>query len=77
MPPDSKDPSLTLRVKGFDGFHVTGKRGPRLALNGLTPATTVLDLDLNPTRTSIRTRSGDYYWRTDISIFRRILAVSH
>jgi len=25
MPPDSKDPSLTLYVKGFDGFHVTGK----------------------------------------------------
>jgi len=23
MPPDSKDPSLTLRVKGFDGCHVT------------------------------------------------------
>ena len=22
MPPDSKDPSLTLHVKGFDGFHV-------------------------------------------------------
>ena len=25
MPPDSKDPSLTLHVKGFDGSHVTGK----------------------------------------------------
>ena len=23
MPPDSKDPSLTVHVKGFDGFHVT------------------------------------------------------
>ena len=28
MPPDSKDPLLTLHVKGFDGFHVIGKRGP-------------------------------------------------
>ena len=24
MPPDSKDTSLSLHVKGFDGFHVTG-----------------------------------------------------
>ena len=26
MPPDSKDPSLTIHVKGFDGYHVTDTR---------------------------------------------------
>jgi len=34
MLPDSMDPSLTLHMKGFDGFHVTGMF--RMHMAGLT-----------------------------------------
>ena len=41
VPPDSKDPSPTFRVKGFDGFRVTGERDPRFGCIHTTERTRV------------------------------------